>query len=179
MFPFSIGNEGSVKRPDWHSCGSVNTNSYMPPVPPGRPLSLTTKSRGPKSLAAEFCGSRPIEAFDLETSRRTTRHRPVCPVATSVSLMCPPGVFCVRAVRVGGRADLLLRDGGLEAADREVIRRVRAGHPAGRAHGASSTSAPNSASATTTTKALRITTTPAHHETRIAPAFGEQLRELL
>ena len=33
--------------------------------------------------------------------------------------------------------------------------------------------------APTTTKALRLTTTPAHHETRIAPAFGEQLRELL
>ena len=48
-----------------------------------------------------------------------------------------------------------------------------------RAHEASSTSAPNSPAATTTTKALRLTTTPAHHETRIAPAFEEQLRELL
>src|SRR5215211_1320179 len=48
-----------------------------------------------------------------------------------------------------------------------------------RAYGSSSTSVPNSASATTTTKAPRLTTTAAHHETRIAPAFGEQLRELL
>ncbi len=41
------------------------------------------------------------------------------------------------------------------------------------AHGTPSTSA------TTTIKALRLTTTPAHRETTIAPAFGEQLRELL